>query len=178
MKDNLERYIIDNRERFNDAEPNPLLWLEIEKKLPATRKKSRVVKMKRVLAIAASFIVILATGMIIGANLNNNSSVNSMTDEQIAEFQEAEHFFQKQVNVKMNELKEYKLEEDVENDLNQLDAVYSEMKAELMTSSNKDNSAIIKAMIDNYRIRIEMLEKILNNVNHKSNSYEEENISI
>lgn len=177
MKDNLERFIIDNKDGFNDAEPNPLLWLNIEKKLPA-HKKDRIIKLRRVLAIAASFVIILATGMIIGVNLNNGTSRNIDNNDQLAEFQEAEHYFQKQVNVKMDQLKEYPLDPEVKSDLNQLDEVYLEMKAELMSSPNAENPAIIRAMINNYRIRIDMLEKILNNVNQKSNSHEEDNISI
>ena len=78
----------------------------------------------------------------------------------------------------MDQLKEKNVEQDVQDDLTQLDAVYNEMKAELLNSPTKDNSAIIQAMIDNYRIRIDMLEKILNNVNNKNKENEDDNITI
>jgi hypothetical protein len=177
MKDNLEKFILENREAFDDQEPNPLLWLEIEKKLPA-KKIVPVRKITRIFAVAASIIVILGVGMLIGLNLDQGNANNlPVANEQYAEFQEAEQYFQKQVNVKMGELKQHSVDEDVEKDLTQLDAVYNEMKAELLNSTNKDNNAIIEAMIENYRIRIEMLEKILNNVKDKNETHEE-NISI
>lgn len=178
MKDNLEKYIIENREAFNDADPNPLMWLEIEKKLEK-KGKVKIRKMTRVFAIAASFIIILGAGVLIGLNItNNNSSTFPADNPQYVEFQEAENYFQKQVSVKMDQLKEKNVEQDVQDDLTQLDAVYNEMKAELLNSPTKDNSAIIQAMIDNYRIRIDMLEKILNNVNDKNKENEDDNITI
>ena len=175
--DNLEKFIVDNREAFNDADPNPLMWLDIEKKLDK-RKKSRVIKLYRYAAVAASFILVLGMGMLIGLNLNQQSNTDLLAEnEQYQEFQQAEMYFQKQVNVKMDLLKEYPAGQEVEDDLSQLDAVYNEMKAELLSSPNKDNSAIIQAMIENYQIRINMLEKILNNIQDKS-QYHEENISL
>ena len=110
MKDNLEKYIIENREAFNDAEPNPLMWLEIEKKLEK-KAKVKIRKMTRVFAIAASFIIILGAGVLIGLNItNNNSNTFPMDNPQYVEFQEAENYFQKQVNVKLDELKEKNVE--------------------------------------------------------------------
>jgi hypothetical protein len=175
--DNLEKFIVDNREAFNDADPNPLMWLDIEKQLEK-RKKSRVIKLYRYAAVAASFILVLGMGMLIGLNMNQNADLQSLAEnDQYQEFQQAEMYFQKQVNVKMDLLKEYPAGKEVEDDLSQLDAVYNEMKAELLSSPNKDNSAIIQAMIENYQIRINMLEKILNNIQDKS-QYHEENISL
>ena len=176
MKDRLEKFMTENREAFNDAEPNPLLWLRVEEDLQK-RKKTRTIKMQRVLAYAASVIIVLGFGMVIGLNLDKGGSKTLPMGEQYAEFQEAEHYFQKQINVKQNALKEHQVDSDVQDDLSQLDAVYNEMKAELLSSNNKDNSAIIEAMINNYRIRLEILERILDNVNTKS-QYHEENISL
>ena len=175
--DKLEKFISENREAFNDAEPNPLLWLGIEKQIQQ-KKSVKIRRMTRVLAIAASFIFVLGMGMLIGLNLNKSSEQDLLVNnEQYMEFQEAENYFQKQVNVKLTQLQEHPEGEEVQDDLAQLDAVYNEMKAELLSSPNKDNSAIIKAMIDNYQIRINMLEKILTNINNNSKSHEE-NISL
>ena len=74
-------------------------------------------------------------------------------------------------------LQEHPAKQEVSDDLSQLDAVYNELKTELLQSPNQDNSAIIQAMIENYQLRISLLEKILTNINEKS-QYHEENISL
>jgi len=177
MKDNLERYIIENRESFNDAEPNPFLWLEIEKKIP-TKEPAKIISFVKYFAVAASVVILLGLGVLIGLNVNSNDDNSLLASNEIyREYQEAEHYFQKEVSNKMNQLQGHEMEEDVQDDLNQLDAVYNEMKVELMNSTQKDNSVIINAMIDNYRIKIDMLEKILLNLNDKK-TQNETNLSI
>jgi len=175
--DKLEKFITQNKESFNDSDPNPLIWFEVEKKLDSG-KKAKVRRLYRIVAVAASFIIVLGFGMLIGANLNSSSDADLLAEnEQYQEFQQAESYFQKQVNVKLDLIEEHPESQEVKDDLTQLDAVYNEMKAELLSSPNKDNSAIIQAMIENYQIRINMLEKILNNINDKT-QYHEENISL
>jgi hypothetical protein len=175
--DRLEKFITENREDFNDAEPNPLMWLNIEKKLDSG-KKSKVKKLYRITAIAASIIIVLGVGMLIGLNMQQVSDSELLAqNEQYQEFQQAERYFQKQVNVKLDLLQEHPDKQEVKDDLSQLDAVYNELKAELLNSPNKDNSVIIQAMIENYQLRINLLERILTNINEKS-QYHEENISL
>lgn len=175
--DRLEKFIVKNREGFNDAEPNPLMWLNIEKNLDKG-KKSKVKKLYRITAIAASIIVVLGIGMLIGLNMQQLSDTELLAqNEQYREFQQAERYFQKQVNVKLDLLQEYPAKQEVTEDLSQLDAVYNELKAELLNSPNQDNNAIIQAMIENYQLRINLLERILTNINEKS-QYHEENISL
>lgn len=175
--DRLEKFITENREEFNDADPNPLMWLNIEQKLDR-RKKGKVKKVYRITAIAASIIVLLGVGMLIGLNLQHLSDADMLAqNDQYMEFQQAERYFQKQVNVKLDLLQEHPAKQEVRDDLSQLDAVYNELKAELLNSPNKDNHAIIQAMIENYQLRINLLERILTNINEKS-QYHEENISL
>jgi RNA recognition motif-containing protein len=177
--DKLEKFVTENRAAFDDAQPNPLMWLDIEKKLEAQKnKRSRLITLYRPVAIAASFILVLGVGMLIGLNINKPSGQDLLAaNPQYQEFQQAEKYFQKQVNVKLDMLKDYPGAPEVTEDLSQLDVVYNEMKAELLNSPNKDNSAIIQAMIENYQIRINMLEKILQKINNKA-SYHEDNISL
>ena len=173
MKDKLERFISDNRSAFDDAEPNPLMWLDIDKKLGSTRQPIQIRRLVRVMAVAASFVIVLAAGMLIGLNLNQDAPDDWLTDNpEYTELKEAEHYFQKQVDYRMNQIADPVVQEDVKQDLNQLDVVYNEMKSELLSSPNKDNSAIIQAMIDNYRIRIDMLETILEKINQKPENHE------
>jgi hypothetical protein len=58
MKDNLENFIEQNRDKFDDAEPSSGLWNSIESRMP---EKSRVIKM-RPFAYAASM---AAVGLIV-----------------------------------------------------------------------------------------------------------------
>ena len=173
MKDKLERFVTENRAGFDDAEPNPLLWLQLEKKLENRKQPVRLRRMMRITAVAASFVIVLAAGMLIGLNLQDQTPEEMLSENpQFIELQEAEHYFQKQVDYKMTLINDPVVQQDVKQDLSQLDAVYNEMKSELLTSPNKDNGAIIQAMIENYRIRIDMLEKILEKIQKNSTNHE------
>lgn len=177
--DKLEKFVRENKEAFDHADPNPLMWLEIEKKLEKGKgKRSKIRSLYRPMAIAASFILILGLGMLIGLNINQPDKQDLLAENQrYQEFQKAEKYFQKQVNVKLDMLKGYSGANEITEDLSQLDAVYNEMKAELLNSPNRDNNAIISAMIENYQIRINMLENILEKIDNKS-SYHENNINL
>ena len=47
-------------------------------------------------------------------------------------------------------------------DLEQLDEVYKELMNDLQ--DNADNEEVVQAMIENYRIRLQILEQILNEI--------------
>ena len=98
------------------------------------------------------------------------------------ELKEAEVYYSSLINEKLEEIKPIitshpLLEEELEFDFNQLDSMYNELKNDL--KDNIANQEVIEAMIQNYRLRLSILEDLLsflkpeydeNNTN--SNSYE------
>jgi hypothetical protein len=52
---------------------------------------------------------------------------------------------------------------DIENDLNELDTMYRELEKDL--DDNLYNREVIEAMIQNNRFRLEMVDRVLNQIN-------------
>jgi predicted CopG family antitoxin len=55
----------------------------------------------------------------------------------------------------------------LEDDMEELDEVYLELKEDL--KDNVSNPEVIEAMILNYRVKLEILEDLLNQLNEKEN---------
>ena len=53
----------------------------------------------------------------------------------------------------------FKLEDELKIDLSELDSIYSNLKEDL--KDNIANQDVLEAMIDNYRLRISILEELV-----------------
>jgi hypothetical protein len=95
---------------------------------------------------------------------------------------EAELFYTSQINSAKEEIiilsgNDRTLMDDVNLDMIELDNLFDELKNDL--KDNSDNEEVIEAMIQNYRIKLQVLDEILlqlkrskNNANEKSESNE------
>jgi hypothetical protein len=143
----------------------------------------------RVVWRAAAVILIFLTGFLFQEIRYN--AINSQDNQQIAksdevvipELKETEAYFAHKVSEMMNEIQVYSVNdpsimEDVKSDITELDSVYVNLKQDL--KENIANDEVVEAMIQNYRIKIRILEDLLNelkeindeNINKKSVSYE------
>ena len=72
---------------------------------------------------------------------------------QTAEMEEIRKCYNVYPNLKM----------DIENDLNELDNMYRELQKDL--NDNFYNREVIEAMIQNNRLRLEMVDRVLDQIN-------------
>jgi len=89
---------------------------------------------------------------------------------------EAEAFYASRINEMKELVFQYAMdnpgiEEELELELSQLDSVYTELRKDL--KDNAANEQVVEAMIQNYRIKLEILEDILHQL--KKN---EENMNV
>ena len=184
MKDKLEKYIIENREAFDIHEPGEEVWAKIEKRIQP--KKS--VNWRMIIGRAAAVILIFAASYMVHDLLegrNREIARNKTKKEKemvIPELREAEIYYSALINEKLREIKpmfseDPMLEKEVKYDLNQLDSIYGELKDDL--KDNIANQEVIEAMIQNYRMRLSILEDVLSQLkpekddnNSKYNSYD------
>ena len=171
MRDRLEDFIKDHREEFDFNVPDPKLWQGIEKNI----NKTRSVNIRFYLSRAA--IIILVAGVTFFAQryyfMNKDLFVakndTTANDEVIIpELMEAEAYYTGMVNEKLEqlqpELKENPtLEKELRNDLSELDSVYQNLKNDL--KDDVANQEVIEAMIQNYRLRVSILEDMLDYLN-------------
>jgi hypothetical protein len=187
-KDKLEKFIIENREEFDVFEPSTELWDRIHKPAP------KVVRLnwKTVLIRVAAVVVIFITSYFFHDMMQKEERYNVAGNEQTIEnenqssevnvLMEAEMFYTSQINSAKEEIillsgNDRTLMDDVNLDMVELDKVFEELKNDL--KDNSANEEVIEAMIQNYRIKLEVLDEILlqlkkskNTVNEKSNSNE------
>ncbi len=127
----------------------------------------------RWLRVAAAVAIIFA-GSTAGIYFLTGEKAN--TDEYLSEMyleiQETEQYYSQMVNQRYNELRPFLVsnpaaEEMLSMDMVELDEVYNELKEDL--KDNASNPEVIEAMILNYRVKLEILEDLLNQLKEKEN---------
>lgn len=160
MTDQLEKYINENRSSFDDLTPSADLW----DKIAQNNKRSYGNKTKRIVyrisGIAAIFIVSLfsLTYFILPSYKQNSLS------EYNKEIQETEQYYNYKVMAKKEKVyrltsNQPEIKRDIEADLALLDTAMLELKKDL--NENIANTEVIDAMIQNYRMKLQILEDIL-----------------
>ena len=176
MSDRLEEFVRQNREQFDLREPDPSVWLKIN---PANTPVMKERKPMRWLRVAAAVALIFA-GSTAGIYFlsGGKAEVDQYSSELYLEIQETEQYYSQMVSQRYEELKPFlasdpAAEELLSLDMTELDEVYSELKEDL--KDNASNPEVIEAMILNYRVKLEILEDLLNQLKEKENQdYEED----
>jgi hypothetical protein len=165
MKDRFENFIKDHRESFDFREPDPRIWENLKKDIPAQRRLPWQLFLKRaaivLLIFGASYI---ANEMVHQYRNNGISSLKQGKESTIPGLNEAEAYYTNLINQKLDELKPViancpSLQEEIDYDLSELDSVYTELKSDL--KDNMANQEVIEAIIENYRLKITILEDIM-----------------
>jgi hypothetical protein len=170
MSDKLKKYIEDNEAHFEMLPRSGHFdrfkqKQESQFKLHENRKAIWYVVGK----IAAVFLLVFGVGWLffnLGKMQSTTSYANveeglvSFSDELI----EAETFFTEQVNIKKEEVLAFsssnnKATKQIMLELEKLELQYIDLREELEV--NRNNAQIINAMVENYRMRLSVLEKLL-----------------
>ncbi|MDX2431870.1 MAG: hypothetical protein QNK35_13115 [Bacteroides sp.] len=170
MSDRLEDFVRQHREEFDLREPDPSVWLKINPANAPVVKSQRPLRWLRVAAVIA----VIFAGSSVGIHyLTGGNSEADLYSEQIyMEMQETEAFYTRMVSERYKELKPFLASDPMANemltsDLEELDQVYLDLKNDL--KDNVSNPEVIEAMVLNYRIKLEILEDLLNQLKEKEN---------
>jgi vacuolar-type H+-ATPase subunit I/STV1 len=177
----LEKFVQENRAAFDDKFPSAMLWENISDKLneiETEKPEIKVISLRsrvyRYVSIAAIGLVLLTVGGLIGSYLTQQQQGDNLTFGAInEEYEELENFYSQKVNTKVNELKKYRFDENIIEDIDELDIAFVELKKELKKQNTDiDNEEIIDEMIANYQTKIEILERVLNRLERKQTEQE------
>lgn len=162
----LEDFMRDNRDDFDSELPSFDMWEKIESKLEKN-KKGKYKFLKIASAIAAVLILAIVGTYMLKPQSESNRYAN-ISDPELKNLLETEAFYAQKVSSKVGEIQKcYKvhpeLKMDIENDLNELDTMYRELEKDL--DDNLYNREVIEAMIQNNRFRLEMVDRVLNQIN-------------
>jgi hypothetical protein len=179
--DKLEKYILDHREQFDDLEPDPAIWEKVD------TRKARVIRINwkdiawKAAAVAVIFVASYYFHDYMSSRkessakfLGKNSEVNS---PMVRELIEAEAYYTSQINMRKEEVfrltaSDPEVRHEVDREMVDLDRVYKELKEDL--KDNADNEEVIEAMIQNYRMKLDILEEMLLRLKQSKDSQNEE----
>ncbi len=170
----LEQFIQENRAAFDTESPPTGSWAAIEAELPEKEKtaseglnpsllRNRRIRLRAVMRMAAAVVVLLGLGVLLGTYIArpDNNVANSLSDIS-GEYAEVEYFYSQQVNYNLKQLEAKGVDTNVLNDIKDLEKEFEELKKELGRTQNDEQ--VIHAMIENYRTKINILERVLNRI--------------
>jgi hypothetical protein len=171
--DNLEEYIRKNREYLDRYTPSSGIWKKIRKKLNNGKSSKGIW-----LSVAAIFIAVLASTTILfrsgNVYLNTKSEIRNEADyvKGNSHLKETEIYYNSLVNTLYQEASPLltgnpEVGKELNYDISQLDSICKEIKKDL-----KDNVAtqeVVEALIQNYRIKIHLLEDVLTTLKEDKN---------
>lgn len=184
MKDRLEQFISDHRDQFDLHEPDPNLWQGIESGITSrklTGRTSRTTGWRTILWRAAAVLIIFAAGYMLQGILQHSNVISERNEEkiiqEIPELQEASMYYTSLIDEKIREIEPLikdnpELGETLQQDLSELDSVYSELQKDLL--DNIANDEVVEAMIQNYVLKIQILEDLLDYMEKTSKNNDDE----
>lgn len=176
MKDRLKEEIQQRRPQFEVYEPDlDQLWEGIDSGLKR-RKAIGLWSMAGKMAAAVAFIV-LAGWLTLSYEIRESLDGYALY-EISPELAETELYYSQQVAEKLQIIRASNtgVDQEVMQNLQALDSAYLDLKRDL--KENVDNEEVVTAMINNYRIRLAILEQILTEINHHDQNKESDEVAI
>lgn len=177
--DKLKEFIDQNRLDFESEKAPDKMWSKISAQL--SREDSSINNSKKPLwyfisGIAASLLMLITAMVGYQIGVRNNHSVENTPTYQ--DYAAKEQIYLQEISDKMSLLKSNPLDNSIQHDLLELDAVYQELKAELLENQNGNSNQIIDALIKNYNTKIDILELILEKQSEGKKAVEDEGLKI
>ncbi len=160
-KDNLEKFILENRASFDRELPSLKVWAAIDRELD--QKKGRRLTLWRSLRMAAAIALLLFAGGLIGSYISQPGAAGpALTLEEVApEFLEMAAYFESEVDDRVQRLASYQQQDVVLQDMEQLDRYMYELREELVNAPKGKEQEIVENLIRGYQTKIEILERVL-----------------
>ena len=178
--DKLEKFIHENRLKFDSEEPTDKLWDKIEDHVHPNLNLVRGKKAINYWRVAAIILLLVSAALVVD-KIVFNKPVESGEYFITSEFQEAESFYLNLVSERKSIIEE-KLKNDPEakmeflEEVEALDQKYDLLKGEIKYGNQEE---ILDALILNLQMRIEILNRqidIIEKFKHREN--EDENVTI
>ena len=164
--DKLDEFIELNREQFDCFDPSPDLWNKIEVQQNLHQKKHRL--LRSFMKVAAAIVILLGSYITINKSFTGkNDTIALQTDSSstmlFAEYKEAQQFYCSELTTKMNTLKERAKDypeflKEANTELQALDNEFKSLQNDLQ--DGVENKEVVSAMIQNYKFKLEIIEKI------------------
>lgn len=172
--DKLEEHIRQNRDDLDRYSPPAGIWIRIRKEL---RKKNPM--LRQWFSIAAMIVVILGTAIVLfrpeyrRTNAYRQRNIDERLTQHNPQLKESEVYYNKLLNSLYTEAaplltKNPEVKKELNTGLSQLDSICSDLKKDL--KDNISNQDVVEALIQNYRIKIRLLEDMLTVIKENENN--------
>ena len=178
----LKDFVSQNRKEFDRHRPDKNLWSRINDRVEneqTTADKPGSPGMWRKLAAAIIILFALYGGTSLVYDLipeknQQQTAIAPIQNGQLKELYEVKTYYSSQINNKVNQLEEYcgqypDICKEMSEEIKSMNAELSGLKKDLR--DNADNKEVLEAMIRNYRIKLQIMENLLENVK-RIESYE------
>ncbi len=156
--DRLEQFIQQNRPDFDTEQVPAEIWSNLETNLP----KGRRIRLIPILSKAAAVLLILGIGVLLGTYMANSNNNERTLSDISPEYAEVENYYTQQVKNNINQLESKGVDAKVLEDVQELEKEFEKLKKEL--GRTKNDEQIVHAMIENYRTKINILQRVLNRI--------------
>ena len=184
MSKSLERFIRDNREKFDTEQPSPASWEKIEQSLNTPKQGSAVYRMngKKWWLIAAAVVSVVLTSSLyiflhpgheeipVVQNQTTGTTPENKTGDPVIEAIDPDYAarvakFSGLIEAKQHGLEAIRTDQPdlyrkFSRDIQRLDSTYHALKYELPANPNKEE--LLQAMIYNLQLQIDLLNQQLN----------------
>lgn len=188
--DRLENYIREHRDEFDSIEPSEDLWnaivarkIEMSEDISNVKQQPKKVQLNRsvylrwVSRVAAAVIIFFASYYYHDYQSNKEMIAGNSTESDANQslyntLVEANYYYTSQINQEKEKLYSLTvgnstLRKEIQNELDELDKEFNKLKEDL--NDNVDNEEIIAAMIQNYRIKLSILQDVMMQLQDKNN---------
>lgn len=165
--DNFEKNIRENKAEFDDHKADKAkMWAAIAGKLKTEEPKVIPLWRSPMMKIAASIVLILGLAGIIGVTVFGSGA--SETQYASKELLDIDMHYKGLVSYQVQLVKDNQnLSEDDKAEflsfMDELDEEYEQLRVEMQ--KNLDNELVLEAIVSNYKQRIELIEKLLKQIN-------------
>jgi hypothetical protein len=167
--DQLEDFIRENRDQFDTLEPAPDMWGRIQK----AQEKPTIKPWRSITAKAAAVAAIFMLGYLFSLWIGQQGSQELLTEEavettpEIIMFKEARIYYSSLISDREKQLFDLtadnkQLQEEIKEEFMQLDHSFKSLENDL--TDQVAGEEILEAMIQHYRLKLDMLEDILSQI--------------
>lgn len=183
-RDQLENFINDNRGQFDDLKASTESWDKISQQLDHNDERDRSPGVLWIFKRAAAAVIIVfamygAYNLVIRVAQNNAPVAETKeVSPVIIEYNEAQAFYTSQVESKIAELERISRDHpeiirEVQEEFEVLDSDMNTMKSDL--NEGVAQKEILEEMVQNYRLKLKILENILDQINANKTDKNSEN---
>lgn len=163
-EDKLKQQIREQRDQYETEEPREGIWEAISAELHP-EEEQRAGGRKWGWLVAASVAALLTLVLMRqdpgpGEEMAGTEDLRSEQMPRLSpEVYETQQYYARQVDHKLKQLSEYPVDADLKEEMDALAKEFEELQAEM--GQGLDDSKVVEAMIDNYRLRLDLLQDLL-----------------